>query len=121
MSNNKTESQAQQFRVIRHVTLPLLKCVIDTPVYVNITSPIFTGKETKQAGDKKMEPAKLINCINLETGEDCQLIVGAVLESILTEEYAENSYVGRSFSITKGAKATGKQYNPYSVAEVELV
>lgn len=107
------------FKVAKVVTVPLLKFVIDQPIYVKITGPIFLGKETKAASDsKKMEPAHLCNVINLETGEEQQIIVAKVLHSVLDEEYPEQSYIGKCFELTKGAKGSGKSYNPYSVVEL---
>lgn len=116
-----TETKAPLFKIKRSITLPLLKFVIGEAVYVKIDDAMFVGKELKGSGDKaKMEPATLVNCTNLETGEQCQLIIATVLKSILTEEFEDDSYVGKGFMITKGAKASGKSYNPYTVAELEL-
>ncbi|AUR98298.1 hypothetical protein NVP1249A_04 [Vibrio phage 1.249.A._10N.261.55.B9] len=116
-----TEKTAPAFKVKRAITLPLLKFVIDQPIYVKLDEAMFVGKELKGSGDKaKMEPATLCNCTNLETGEQCQIIVATVLKSILEEEFPEAGYVGKGFMITKGAKASGKSYNPYTVAELEL-
>lgn len=116
-----TETKAPQFKVKRAITLPLLKFVIGEPIYIKIDEPMFVGKELKGSGEKaKMEPATLVNCTNLETGEQCQVIVATVLKSILEEEFEDNGYVGKGFMITKGAKASGKSYNPYTVAELEL-
>ena len=110
-----------KFRVKRQVTLPLLKPEVDKPIFIKITSDIFLGKEIKGSGEKAtMEPAHLVNCINLETGEECQLIVAAVLMGIFEDEYAGNSYVGCSFRIVKGAKKDGKRYHPYSISEIEV-
>ncbi len=109
------------FKVKKLITLPLLKFQIDEPIFVKFEEPMFIGKEIKGTGDKaKMEPATLANVINLETGEPCQIILATVLKSILTENYENNAYVGCAFQITKGKKASGKSYNPYSVAELEL-
>lgn len=115
------EKKAFTPKVKKLITLPLLKFQIDEPVYIKFLEPMFTGKEIKGAGDKaKMEPATLANCVNLETGEECQIILATVLKSILTENYENDAYVGCGFQITKGKKASGKAYNPYAVAELEL-
>lgn len=115
-----TTTKAPQFKVKRNITLPLLKPAIDVPVYIKVTSPIFTGKAVQKAGDSPMEPAKLVNCIDLETGEEAQIIVPAVLSGIFEDEFPENAYVGKGFQITKHAKVSGKRYHPFSVAELEL-
>ena len=118
----KTETAAPAFKFKRTkvVTMPLLKPVLDQPFYVKMTGEIFLGKEIKAGEGAKMEPAHLVNCVNLETGELCQIIVPAVLLSIVNEEYPENSYVGKSFEIVKMAKGGGKRYHPFKVAEIEV-
>lgn len=121
MSTSTKATQKAFVPVVKKVvTLPLLKFVIDQPLYVKITEPFFLGKELKGSGDSaKMEPATLANCVNLETGEQCQIIVATVLKSVIEEEYENHSYVGCGFSMTKLAKTSGKRYNPYTVAEIE--
>lgn len=122
-SNETQNAQvAVKFKVKRNITLPLIKPQLDVPVYIKITSEMFVGKDVSAAkGDaKKMEPATLVNCVNLETGEEAQIIVPAVLKGIFEDEFPDNGYVGKAFSITKHPKASGKQYHPFSVAELEL-
>lgn len=109
------------FKVKRNITLPLIKPQLDTPVYLKVTSAIFQGKKIEGTGDKaKMEPADLVNCINLESGEEAQIIVPSVLKGIFHDEFPDDSYVGKGFMITKHPKASGKRYHPFSVAELEL-
>lgn len=108
-------------KVKRNITLPLIKPQLDVPVYVKVTGAIFEGKKIEGTGDKaKMEPAHLFNCINLETGEEAQMIAPAVLMGIFKDEYSNDAYVGCGFSITKHPKASGKRYHAFSVAELEL-
>ena len=113
--------ETPKFKVKKLVTVPLLKFVIDQPIYVKITSPIFLGKEVKGSGDSsKMEAAHLANIINLETGEEQQIIIAKVVQGVLDEEYPNQGYVGKAFQLTKLAKGSGKRYNPYTVAELDV-
>ena len=105
-----------KYSIVKKVTLPLSKWVVDQEKVLTITSEIFTGKEVK--GDKKMEPAELFNAIDLETGEEVQVIVGAVLKGILNEEYPDSGYVGKSFAMVQH-NAQGKKYKTYTVIEIE--
>jgi hypothetical protein len=78
------------------------------------------GKPQKPDADgKTKEPAILAPCINLEDGEVCQIILSAVVRSVLTDEYAESAYVGKCFKIVKQARAAGKSYNAFIVEEIE--
>ena len=109
---------AENYSVTRHVTLPLLKPSVDIPVFVKITDKMFQGKEIKTGDKKDMEPAMLVNIIDLQTGEQCQMILNKVFESILLEEYADDSYVGLSFAITKKSKREGKRYHGFEITEI---
>lgn len=109
------------FKVIKNVTLPLVKMEEDYPIYVKITSAMFVGKEVK--GDGKtatMEPAVLAHVVNLENGEAAQIIISAVIKENLKDNYPEDSYVGKQFEFIKHAKRVGKRYNDYSITEIEV-
>jgi hypothetical protein len=102
------------------LTRPVLKYVVDVANFVLIEAAAHIGKEMKPGADgKKKEPATLCNVIDLKTGEPAQLILNAVVKSVLTEEYPNDTYVGKCFSITKQARVTGKQYDPFSIEEIE--
>jgi hypothetical protein len=108
------------FKRVRNLTLDILKFVENEPRNVKITGLIHLGKEQKDKDEtKKKAPAHLAPCINLDDGSECQIIVAAVVLSVLTDDYPNESYVGRCFEITKKARAEGKQYFPYGVAEIE--
>jgi hypothetical protein len=119
-----------KFKVKNLVTVPLLKVPDDnTPVYVCITSAIFTAKDTngKTAATNedgspktKQQPPRLAHVVNLETGEVQQIIVGAVLESELKDAYSDDSYVGKSFEIKKAKPTGSKRYAMYQIAEIEV-
>ena len=114
--------QTLKFKISRRVTLPLFKIAAGTTLYIKCLAPMFIGKEVSNAKgstEKKKEPATLMNVINLETGEEGQIICGAVLKGIFTDEYADDGYVGLSFMIEMH-KVPGKDYNGYTVTEIEL-
>lgn len=112
-----------QFKRVRNLTLDVLKFVENETRHVKITGEIHLGKQEKKGkdddGKPAREPAHLAHCIDLETGNECQIIVAAVVLSVLSDEYPGNSYVGKCFAITKKDRVKGKQYFPYSVEEIE--
>lgn len=114
------EPKKPVFKVKRNITLPLIKPALEEPVYIKVTGKMFVGKEITTNDKQKMEPATLVNCVNLETGEEAQIIVPSVLKGIFNDEFPNDSYVDKGFSITKHKKASGKRYHPFSVAELEL-
>ena len=114
------------FKKVRSVTLQLFKWKNDVERYFKITSPMFKGQEQKPTigADGKtipaQEPVTLANCIDLETGEEGQFIVGAVLVDTLNNdlEYVGEQYVGKCFAITQ-KRDLSKKYNTYIVIEIE--
>jgi hypothetical protein len=108
-------------KTVKVLTRPLLKFAADVPHHVLIQGAMYVGKEMKAAaGEKKKEPATLCDAIDLETGEMVQMIVNAVVKSVLSEEYAGNAYVGKAFTITKRQRVQGKSYDPFNVTEIEV-
>ena len=105
----------------RSVTLPTLRLVEETAVFVTVTAPMAVSQVAQRPDKdgKVKEPATVMPVTNMDTGEVTQIIVGAALKGILTETYPKNGYVGLSFEITKHGKAAGKRYNTYSVFEIE--
>jgi len=104
----------------KQITFQLLKLVDGATVHVEITKSMWTGKEIAGgAGKAKMDAARLVRVINLETGEEMEMIINKVLEEIFGEEYPDNAYVGKWFGITKHAKADGKEYNTFTLVELE--
>ena len=110
-------------KVIKQVTLPNLKLEVGTPVYVKVSSSIYDGKErAAKPGEEKQKPPKIINVINLETGEEQTLVAGALVVSELTENYPDDGYVNKCFMIEKGASKKGqggRSYATYKIAEIE--
>lgn len=109
-----------KFKVTKRITLPLIKPALDVPIYVKILDPIFQGKKIENGASKDMEAAMLANVVNLETGENAQIIVPSVLQGIFKDEYEKDSYVGKNFQIIKHPKGSGKRYHPFTVAEIEV-
>ena len=107
-------------KVVKAVTRPTLSLEVGKPVYVQITKPLYVGKEIK-GSEKKADtkPADIADVINLETGKEQQLVIGAVVKSNLEESYEKNAYVGKSFMITKLEKKEGKRYFNYEISEIE--
>ena len=104
------------------VTVPVLKLQPNEPVYVRVEQAMEISKQVKQkeVGGKVMDPATIMHCTNLETNEECIVIIGKALEGSLNDNYPNNSYVGKSFEIINSGKLGDKKYNTYSVSEVEV-
>lgn len=107
-------------KVKKPVTYQLLKKVDGVPVYIRITSAIFVGKAIAgNPGQEKMEPASLVRCINLQTGEEQEMIVNKALEGALVDAYPDESYVGKGFMVEQYT-IPGKRYKGYKIAELDI-
>jgi len=112
----------------KNLTVPSLKLEPGVPVFVKVTGAMFLGKKSdkKDADGQTRGPATLLPVKVLHAGddhecngEDCQIVANKVLVSTLNEAYPKDSYVGKSFRITKSAtktKGAGGEYYKFSVA-----
>lgn len=111
------------YETVKTVTVPLLKPSLDTPFFVKILTKIVQSKaiESKTGKKRDMEPAFVCHVVNLEdeAAGTMEFIVNAVLKSALDEEYPSDSYVGKCFRLIKHAKAEGKQYHKFTIAEIK--
>lgn len=104
------------------VTVPVLKLMPGAPVYIKVHGKMEKSKQidSKKVGDKAMEPATIMHCVDLTTGEETLVIVGKMLESVINEGYPSDSYVGKCFEIINHGKRGDKKYNAYSLVEIEV-
>ena len=111
-----------KFAKVKTVTVPVLKLMPGQPAYIKVQSAMETSKqiEGKKVGEKAMEPATIMHCIDLQTGEETLVIVGKMLQSVINEGYPDNSYVGKSFEVINHGKRGDKKYNAYSLVEIEI-
>jgi hypothetical protein len=109
-----------KFRRLKQVTFPTLKVNGETPYYFKFTSPIQDGRAQTKAGEdgKPMKPARVALVVDMDTGQSGQIIVPAVLERIMQDNYPGDSYVGKGFEIVKHLPANGKRYSTFDVNEV---
>ena len=118
VTNEKISEGGFKFTKVRAVTLQLFKWKNGTERYFKLTSTIYQG--SVPAKDDGKEPAHLVNCIDLETGEEGCFIVGAVMKSTFEEHeaYQNLQYVDKCFAITQN-RDPSKTYNTYQIIEIE--
>lgn len=112
-------------KIVKNVTLPVLSLKAGQVVFVVIDTAIEKGKELKRTAaadgkepEVKQEPADICHVTNLETGEQLQFIVNAVVKANLDEAYPKNGYVGKRFRVAKLEKRAGKRYFDFNIAEI---
>lgn len=113
-----------KFEVVKNVTLPILKLEQGKTVYVKIED--YKERESvevdKKTGEQSTKTILIADVVNLETGENMQIVVSSVLNSVLSREYLNMDFIGRNFAITKGEKkgSGANAYFLYSVQEIAL-
>lgn len=112
------ESKKSEFKYksVKKVTgVPFLKIETHEPVFITFRSAITVGMMKKKT-------AQFALITDLQTGEDKKLLLGSVLARTLLENYADDSFVGKSFRIEKGEKVKGgeNEYFEYDLEEIEV-
>jgi hypothetical protein len=85
-----------------------------------VLGPIRAGKSVANPRSGIAKAPDIMSVRDAADGNDKEILVGAVLRSSLTENYAEDAYVGLTFACTQGAVKVGTRYKTMSVAEVEV-
>lgn len=108
-------------KLVRNVTLPVLRQRDGAPIAVQFNSKIVQG--TKLEGDtSERQPPKLATVIDLKTGELCTLICNAAMVSALERMYPKAEYVGKQFAMVsmKRPHKGERTIREYSIREIEI-
>ena len=108
------------FKKVKTVTVPVLKLSPDVPVYIRVEQAMEISKQIDNKKGQAMEPATIMHCTDLNSDEECLLIVGKMLQSVIDENFPDQSYVGKCFEVINHGKRGDKKYNAYSLNEIEL-
>lgn len=107
------------FTVKSAVTKPLFSLKHQPTLAVKITAAIMETDISFSEVQNTTQKPRVVECINLETGEEGMLIASAVVESSLMRNYADGSYVGKCFLFQAGTIKEGKKYRTVQVYEIE--
>jgi hypothetical protein len=121
--SDKMPTTAFKPRRLKQVTFPTFKILPEVPIYLSFLSEIRDGTAQKKVDPdtgKPMKAARIAIVRRLETNELGQIVVPAVLESVLQENYPGDSYQSKGFEIVKHAAKDGKRYNTFDVNEVAV-
>lgn len=113
-----------KFRVVKHVTRPLIKLKEDTIYVLRFDAPMFQAEQTKNpkkdANGNPVPPPTVAHVTDAENGVASQIVCNEVLKSELEKTYPDKSYVGKWFELLKNKKSEGKTYNTFGITELEL-
>lgn len=113
-----------KYRVVKHVTRPLLKLENGVQYYIKIEAPFKLAEQMKNpkkdAAGNVIPPPTIVDVINLDGGISSQMVANEVFKSELQKQYPNDSYVGKLFELVKNTKAEGKNYNTFGITELAL-
>ncbi len=127
-----SDSPNPVYRVVKHVTRPLLKMEMGKEYFVEFESAIYQADpvvatrtraskdDTGTTSTRKMDPPQLADVKDLaHGGRPSQIIVNAVLGAELLKKYPKDAYIGKAFRLVKN-QLQGKSYATFEIAEIEL-
>lgn len=93
------------------LTIPVLSLKENDQRCIRFDSVMRIGKAMPvKEGKAPMDPATIADVTDVISGEVFELIVPAVLQSVLHENFPDDSYVGKVFELEALPKREGKQY-----------
>ena len=123
-------------KILKNVTLPLLKIADDRQYYFKFLTQMALGKQMpakpkfdesgkpiidKETGEVAMTvetPATVAQVLNLEDNHEYQILCATVFNKELLEGYPGHTYVGKCFAVVI-SKANGKRYKIAQIQEIE--
>ena len=118
------------FKVISHVTVPVMKIDGTKPVYITFLEPIHLAPENdkqKAIREKLISEGKQVKPVpeickvrNIEDGHVYQIVANEVFKSEMRQNYPADAYVNKSFQVFKSAPEGNRQYATFQIAEIEL-
>lgn len=110
----------------KSISLPILKFETGSTLFVKILEIKTKPDIEKKTGKPKIDPQtgeikniSVAKVIELESMEEYELVLGAVLVSQLEENYEKEAINGKSFEITKIDKKPGKGYYTFQIYELD--
>lgn len=124
-----TPFQMSNFRVIKHVTRPLLKLVDNQPAYVKVDGAFKQAEQQKKpkmvkqadGSEVPQPPPFVVDVTNLENNQPSTMVANEVFRTELQKQYPNDTYVGKYFEVIKNTKAEGKNYNTFGITEIAPV
>lgn len=108
------------FKVKKQVILPVLSLQVAKGRILKILDAMRVSNiKADPSKPVREKPATVCGVVDATTGENFVLIVPAVMEGNLREQYPKDSYVGKTFFIMKKPKRPGKRYFDIELSEVD--
>jgi hypothetical protein len=102
-----------QYSIKRVVRVPQLKLEGGNDYAVKVEGKMY---EEPARGTKTEGTVTLMKVVNLDTGELCNILLGAVLKQLFTEE---TDYVGKFYLIGVGAIEGDNTWRDYALSELD--
>ena len=105
-----------KYKRAERLTMPIFSCAHQDHLFIHVVGEIV---ETLMPGlsSDPTKPVKVMRVINLDTGEEGNLLVLSVLESTLNRQ--EGGYVGKDYEVVTGEVRDGKDYRDVDIYRLE--
>lgn len=111
---------AVSYRIAKALNGGLWKWEDGVEKVFTVLGPIRVGRTVSNPRNGIAKAPDVVSVRDLEDGGDKEILVGQVLKSTLSENYPDDSYVGKTFACTQSAPPAGKRYKSMTVNEVEI-
>lgn len=115
-----TLANGKTFVLKRRVTMPLLSWKeIGKPITFKCLGKYEYTAEKKTKSGETLPSVPMMSVIDLQTGQEARLIVGALMLGLFEEDYKNHSYIGKSFALINHGKPEKKRFNDIELVEIE--
>jgi hypothetical protein len=104
-------------KILRRVTIPVLKMKPNRPYYLKFLAPIHEGPRLEK--QKYDNAAQITTVLNFETGEVATLICRTVLVKEIFKAYSNDAYVNKCFEIIfQNHPDPEQKYKLFTISEI---
>ena len=106
----------KQYKRAARLTMPIFSCAHDKHMMIHVVGEICQTTMPGLSSDSD-KPVEVMRVVNMETGEEGNLLVLAILKSSLERE--EDGYVGKDYEVVTGDTVVGKKYRAIDIYRLE--
>lgn len=106
--------------LVKQYTVALIAMVHEGDLLCEIRSKIYQMELPVKGRTETMQPARIVDVINLQTGEYQALICNETMVSAFERAGQETPIIGRFFALKCGDMVADKRYRMVDVVEVQV-
>ena len=112
-------AEQKVYKLVKQLNAGLWKWEDREEKVFRIDGPIRVGRAQTNPRNGIAKAPDIMTVTDVADGHQKEILVGQVLKSTLTENYPDDSYIGKTFACVQGPPPDGKRYKTMTVNEVE--